>query len=309
MKVLNMVEDYNLIAILGPTATGKTNLAVSLAKKLKAEIISADSRQVYRGLDIGSGKDLKEYGDIPYHLIDIVDPDYEYNVFDFQKDFYQAFKQVTENKSIPILAGGSALYVDSVLNGYRMLKVDENRSLRKELNLLNQEQLAGRLLKLKPEQHNTTDLIEPERIIRAIEIAEAELKNSSSLPPLPKITPFIFALSLERSRVRENITTRLKQRFEDGMIDEVETLINNGVSLEKLDFLGLEYRFIAKHLKGQLDSNELFELLNTAIHQFAKKQHTWLRRVERKGHIIHWIDLNNPNQSPLQQAMEYLEIN
>jgi len=294
----------HLITLIGPTASGKTSLAVALAKKLDGEIISADSRQVYRGLDIGSGKDLDEYGAVPHHLIDIVAPDYEFSVFDFQKYFYKALQDIHLRGKTPILSGGTALYVDSILNQYQLLKVEENIQLRTELASFSEEQLAARLLQLKQRQHNTTDLLDRERTLRAIEIAEAE--KITVVEPLPiKIKPKIIALKQERSLTRSKITTRLKQRLNEGLIEEVERLHQQGLSWEKLDYFGLEYRFVAQHLQGKLNSNDLFQKLNTAIHQFAKKQDTWLRRLERKGHKIYWIE---PSEHALHQVLNIIEL-
>ncbi|WP_371376565.1 tRNA (adenosine(37)-N6)-dimethylallyltransferase MiaA [Thalassotalea aquiviva] len=297
------MSQFNLLAILGATASGKTRLAVDLAKQLNGEVISADSRQVYKGLDIGSGKDLEEYGTIPYHLIDIVEPGYEYNIFDFQGDFIKAFEDITERNKFPILAGGSALYVDAVLKDYRLVEVPTNPKLRAELEDKTQPQLADILLSLKPNQHNTTDLLERERIIRAIEIAKGELDSSNPSHQMPNITPLIMAIKWSREQSRERITYRLKQRFEQGLIDEVETLHKQGVSWDTLYFYGLEYRFIGQYLQGLINKNDCFQKLNSAIHQFAKKQDTWLRRLERQGQQVHWLDGQQPL---LAQAMQVI---
>jgi len=281
---------FNLLVILGTTASGKTKLAVELARQLNGEVISADSRQVYRGLNIGSGKDLEEYQEIPYHLIDIVDPGYEYNVFDFQQDFVKAFEDVAARNKLPILAGGSALYVDSVLKGYRMVAVPENPELRRQLAALDHQALVERLLSVKPKQHNTTDLLDRDRLVRAIEIAEGEASANAKLPPFPEITPFILGIDWSRDIVRKRITARLEQRLNQGMIEEVKGLHEQGVSWETLDFYGLEYRFVGQYLQNRLNRNDMFQKLNSAIHQFAKKQQTWLRRLQRNGLTIHWLD-------------------
>ncbi len=281
---------YNLLVILGTTASGKTKLAVELAKHLNGEVISADSRQVYRGLDIGSGKDLDEYGDVPYHLIDIVDPGYEFNIFDYQQHFVTAFEDVIRRDKLPILVGGSALYADAILKGYRLIEVPENPVLRAELALKSHEQLKERLFNLKPKLHNTTDLVNIDRLIRAIEIAEGEQDTNANLPPFPTLKPLILGIEWQRESVRERITSRLKQRLEQGLIEEVEALHQQGVSWDTLYFYGLEYRFIAQYLKGDLSRNDMFQKLNSAIHQFAKKQETWLRRLQRNGFDIHWLD-------------------
>lgn len=292
---------FNLLVILGTTASGKTKLAVELARFLNGEVMSADSRQVYKGLDIGSGKDLDEYQEIPYHLIDIVEPGYEYNIFDFQRDFISAFEDITTRNKLPLLAGGSALYVDSIIKGYRLVEVPKNTELRTELAKLDHNSLVERLKQLKPNVHNTTDLIDKQRLIRAIEIAIGEQNTPENVAYLPKLTPFITAIDWQRNIVKQRITLRLKERLEQGLIEEVEQLHQQGVSWETLNFYGLEYRFVAQYLQGQLSKNDMFQKLNSAIHLFSKKQGTWLRRLEKNGTKIHWLD---GNQSTLEQAMK-----
>lgn len=294
---------FNLLVILGATASGKTKLAVDLARTLNGEIISADSRQVYKGLDIGSGKDLQEYQEIPYHLIDIVEPGYEYNIFDFQRDFIKAFEDITNRNKFPILAGGSALYVDSIIKGYRLVEVPLNEELRAELAEQSHDVLIERLKALKPNLHNTTDLIDRQRLIRAIEIAEGEKNTPENVAYFPKILPFITAINWERETVKQRITKRLKERLEQGLIEEVEQLHQQGVSWETLNFYGLEYRFVAQYLQGQISKNDMFQKLNSAIHLFSKKQATWLRRLEKNGTKIHWLDGNKPT---LEQAMKII---
>ncbi len=291
---------FNMLVVLGSTASGKTKLAVELAKMLNGEIISADSRQVYRGLDIGSGKDLDEYQEINHHLIDIVDPGYEYSIFDFQKDVISAYQDITDKNKLAIMAGGSALYVDSILKGYRLVEVPENIALRASLSTLSHETLVSKLLALKPNLHNTTDIIERERLVRAIEIAQGELDAKDELNDFPALKPLIFAIKWPREVIRQRITERLKVRMEQGLIEEVAHLHSQGVSWETLYFYGLEYRFIAQHLQGQLTKNDCFQKLNSAIHQFSKKQDTWLRRLERNGSEIHWLD---GDKNILSQAM------
>jgi len=300
------MSDSNLLVILGPTASGKTHLAVQLARHLSGEIISADSRQVYRGLDIGSGKDLDEYEEIRYHLIDIVDPGYEFNVFDYQNCFFTAFNDLTKRNKLPILAGGSALYVDSVLDSYQLLAVPENPELRIQLSKRNHQQLVEHLLKLKPQQHNTTDLIDTKRLIRAIEIAEAEQAANTEKKLLPELRPFIIGINWQREIIRERITKRLKYRLENGMIEEVQNLHQGGVSWETLNYYGLEYRFVARYLQHLISHDEMFQKLNTAIHQFAKKQSTWLRRLQRNGHIIHWVE---GTEDVVKQSTEIIKNN
>ncbi len=280
----------NLLVLLGPTASGKTHLAVQAARQLDGEIISADSRQVYRGLDIGSGKDLEEYGSTPYHLIDIADPGYEFSLFDFAQTFSQAFSEIKSRNRLPILCGGTGLYLDAILQGYDLVKVEENKGLRQELDPLSLSALQKRLQSLRPEQHNTTDLEDRSRLIRAIEIAVGEELATAKPLELPDLSPRIFGLRWPRELLRKRITQRLRQRLEQGMIEEVEGLHKAGVSWETLDFYGLEYRFVGQYLQGQLNRNDLFQKLNSAIHQFAKRQETWFRRMERKGVVIHWLD-------------------
>ena len=280
----------NLLVLLGPTASGKTHLAVEAARQLDGEIISADSRQVYRGLDIGSGKDLEEYGSTPYHLIDIADPGYEFSLFDFAQAFSQSFDKIRGRNRLPILCGGTGLYLDAVLQRYELVKVGENKVLRQELEPLSLSVLQQRLQSLRPEQHNTTDLEDRSRLIRAIEIAVGEELAPAKPLELPELNPIIFGLRWPRELLRKRNTQRLRQRLEQGMIEEVEGLHTAGVSWETLDFYGLEYRFVGQYLQGQLNRNDLFQKLNSAIHQFAKRQETWFRRMERKGIVIRWLE-------------------
>jgi len=291
---------FNMLVVLGSTASGKTKLAVELAQMLNGEIISADSRQVYRGLDIGSGKDLDEYQDIKHHLIDIVDPGYEYNIFDFQQHVIDAYEKISKQNKLAIMAGGSALYVDSILKGYRLIEVPENTELRASLATSSHEQLTQKLIQLKPNLHNTTDLIERDRLVRAIEIAQGEQDAHDQINDFPALKPLVFAIKWPREVIRQRITERLKVRMEQGLIEEVQQLHAQGVSWETLYFYGLEYRFIAQHLQGQLTKNDCFQKLNSAIHQFSKKQDTWLRRLERNGTKIHWLD---GDKDVLAQAM------
>ncbi len=280
--------DYDTIVILGPTASGKTRLGVGIAKELGGEIISADSRQVYRGMDIGTGKDLEEYGEVRYHLIDILDPGEECNVFLFQRLCFTALEMIRSRGRLPVIVGGTGLYLDSVLRGYRMVEVPEDRELRDGLAGASMEQLADRLLAINPRLHNTTDLLDRGRLLRAIEIGEYERTHEPE--PLPEIRPVVFGVQWERKLLRERITARLRARLESGLIEEVEQLLQRGVSYEILEFYGLEYRFAARYLKGELNRNDLFQKLNSAIHDFAKRQETWFRRMERQGVDIRWLE-------------------
>ena len=278
----------SLLVILGPTASGKTRLGVELARRLDGEIISADSRQVYRGMDLGTGKDLEEFDEVPYHLIDIVDPGHEFNLFEFQRRFIDAYHRISTSGRLPILVGGSGLYLEAVLCGYRLQEAQENPLLRRELEFLTLDELAARLKTLRPTLHNSTDLTERDRLIRAIEIASAP--PAIACEPLPPLHPFVFGIRWERSILRQRITARLKARLAAGMVAEVERLLAAGVPDTLLEFYGLEYRFVARHLRGELNRNDMFQKLNSAIHDFAKRQETWFRRMERNGTQIHWLD-------------------
>jgi tRNA dimethylallyltransferase len=292
---------FNLLVVLGPTASGKTGLAVQLATRLEGEIISADSRQVYRGMDLGTGKDLAEYGAIPYHLIDIVDPGYEFNVFEFQRRFGQAFQDITRRGRLALLVGGTGLYLEAALRGYYLPEVPVNQALRSELTNASPAELAERLRRCSTRLHNTTDLLDRQRLIRAIEIAEFQADHPPE--PLPTITPIICGIRWDRQLLRQRITDRLRARLEQGLVAEVEELVNAGTSWETLEFYGLEYRFVARHLKGELTRNDMFQKLNSAIHDFAKRQETWFRRMERNGTLIHWL---NGAESPLAEALDLL---
>jgi len=294
--------NFNLLVILGPTACGKTRVGVEVARVLNGEIISADSRQVYRGMDIGTGKDLEEYGSVPHHLIDIVDPGYEFNVFEFQRRFVEAFNGIQARGRIPVVVGGTGMYLDAVLRGYRLLEVPENPGLRRELAAFSLENLAARLKGANPKLHNSTDLLDRERLTRAIEIAESGREREQPPSLLPAIEPAVFGISWEREILRQRITKRLRERLNRGMIEEVKELVKKGASFETLEFYGLEYRFVAKFLRGELNRNDMFQKLNSAIHQFAKRQQTWFRRMERQGILIHWVDGNeNPAGAILQK--------
>jgi len=281
---------FNLLTILGPTASGKTRLAVALAEELDGEIISADSRQVFRGMDIGSGKDLHEYGHVPYHLIDILDAGEEFSVFAFQRLFTAAFEAIAARGRLPVLCGGTGMYLDAAMRGYRLVEVPEDAGLRAELAALGDAQLAAMLRALRPGQHNTTDLTDRQRTIRAIEIARHERDRTTEPKPLPLIRPLVIGIRWERSELRRRITERLGQRLDSGMIQEVQRLHDRGIPWERLNYYGLEYRYVGAFLRGELTRDNLFQGLNSAIHDFAKRQETWFRRMERHGTAIHWVD-------------------
>ena len=285
---------HNLLVVLGPTATGKTRLGVGLARALGGEIISADSRQVYRRLDIGTGKDLAEYGQgdqrVPVHLIDIVEPADEYSVFEFQQDCHRVFEDLWARGRLPVMVGGTGMYLSAVLEGYAMVAAPEDPALRAELADLSDEELADHLRTLKPDLHNTTDLSSRERILRAIEIA---VRTAEDPPPKrPYLEPLILGTRFDRSVLDERIGARLRVRLEEeGLIEEVEGLLAEGLSYDRLDALGLEYRFIADYLRGRLaDIDALHAALSKAIRKFARRQLSWFRRMERHGVKIHWLD-------------------
>lgn len=281
---------FNLLTILGPTASGKTRLAVELARRLGGEIISADSRQVFRGMDIGSGKDIHEYGEVPYHLIDIRDAGSEFSVFEFQGLFLESFEQISGRGRLPLLCGGTGLYLDAALRGYRMTQVPEDPALRAALAGNSDAELAGQLMALRPEQHNRSDLTDRSRTIRAIEIALYQAAHAGEETPWPAIRPLVLGIRRERAELRRRITERLRQRLEGGMIDEVRQLHEGGISWERLDYYGLEYRHVGSFLRGEATRNDMFQRLNAAIHDFAKRQETWFRRMEKHGVPIHWLD-------------------
>lgn len=300
-------EKYNLIVILGPTASGKTRIAARLARDLASEIISADSRQVYRGMDLGTGKDTSEFlvdgVTIPCHLIDVVDTDHEFNLFEYQKMFYRSFLDISERGLIPIMAGGTGLYIEAVVKDYRMLEVPEDFSLRGELQKMDMDAMRERLFKSNPALHNTTDTQDKSRLVRAIEIAEhSKMHEFAEETEHPAIKPFIIGIRWERSVLRDRITARLKKRIDMGMIEEVKNLHNQGVNWERLDSFGLEYRYVSRYLQGKMDFDEMFRELNTRIHQFSKRQMTWFRRMERQGIVINWVD--NADYDSIKRLIE-----
>jgi tRNA dimethylallyltransferase len=296
------MNSYRLLTILGPTASGKTTLAAALASKLGSEIISADSRQVYRGMDIGTGKDLADYrvdGQlIPYHLIDICDAGYKYNLYEFQQDFHRVFLEISARQTLPILCGGTGLYIESVLKGYELATVPENQDLRKRLENKSLEELKE-LLNGYVTPHNKSDLDSAKRVIRAIEIAEYSLKSEPEYQKFEPINSLIVGINPDREIRRNRITQRLKSRIAEGMIAEVRELMDRGVSANDLIYYGLEYKFITKYLIGELSYQEFFQQLEVAIHQFAKRQMTWFRGMEKRGFNIHWI----PPELPLNEKV------
>jgi tRNA dimethylallyltransferase len=298
-----MAQEFNLLVLLGATASGKTQVGVRIARALNGEIISADSRQVYRGMDLGTGKDLKEYGEVPYHLIDIVDPGYEFSVFEFQHRFVSAFLDIQGRGKLPILVGGTGLYLEAVLKGYRLVEVPPNPELRSELEPLSLEELADHLKAIHPSLHNTTDLRHRERIIRAIEIAQFNA-DPMKQPFLPDLSPIVFGIRWPREVLCQRITRRLRERINQGMMEEIKRLHKAGVSFEKMEFYGLEYRYGAMYLRGLITRNDLFQKLNSAIHQFAKRQETWFRRMERRGARIHWVP---GDKDPAGKILEMLK--
>ena len=304
-----MNANLPLITILGPTATGKTAIATQLAAAIDAEIISADSRQVYRRMDIGTGKDLSDYQingkQIPYHLIDIVEPGTKYNLFEYQKDFLKVYTDVCNRQKRAILCGGSGLYIESVLDGYKMTSVPVNEELRAELKDYTEAQLEQRLKSVK-KLHNNADFDTRQRTIRAIEIAEYQKNNAQLIPDFPRIPYIIIGVRMEREAVCESIYNRLKQRLRDGMIDEVQALLNEGIAPDDIMYYGLEYKFVTQYLQGEFSYNYMVEHLNIAIRQFAKRQMTWFRRMERNGFKINWIDATLPLDEKVRMAMEII---
>lgn len=288
-----------LITILGPTASGKTSLAVALAEAINSEIISGDSRQVYRRMDLGTGKDLSEYGSVPYHLIDICDAGEKYNVFEFQHDFARVFAEIKAKGKLPILCGGTGMYIESVLKGYKLLAVPENRELREQLSGFTLEELTVKLSTYK-ELHNKTDVDSVKRAIRAIEIEEYYRTKTPDFTEFSPINSLIIGVDIDRDVRREKITKRLKSRLDEGMVEEVRSILDAGVSPDDLIYYGLEYKYLTLYIIGQLTFDEMFSQLEMAIHQFAKRQMTWFRGMERRGFTIHWVDAMLPMEEKIQ---------
>lgn len=305
--VANMQQ---MITILGPTASGKTPLAAALAKQVDGEIISADSRQVYRRMDIGTGKDLADYDGVPYHLIDICEPGTKYNLFQYQQDFFDAYEDIRSRGVLPILCGGTGLYIEAVLKGYHLSPVPQNPELRQQLEGRSLDELTQMLKELKAKtgsnMHNTTDVDSCQRAIRAIEIESYNLEHPVPRRELPPVDSLIVGVSIDRELRREKITRRLKARLEEGMIDEVRGLLDSGIPADDLIYYGLEYQFVTEHLIGRLSYDEMFRRLEIAIHQFAKRQMTWFRGMERRGFTIHWVDATLPMDEKVAQILNLM---
>ena len=303
---------YDLITILGPTASGKTPLAAALADRLGTEIISGDSRQVYRRMDLGTGKDLVDYvvdgHPVPYHLIDIVEPGYKYNVFEYQRDFLKAYDQISAKGKVPVLCGGTGMYIESVLKGYRLLPVPENPELRASLEGKSLEELTD-ILKRYKKLHNSTDVDTAKRAIRAIEIEEYYKQQPPEYREFPSLKSLIIGVDIDRELRREKITRRLKQRLDEGMLEEVRGLLAEGIPAENLIYYGLEYKFLTQYAIGELTYEEMFQQLETAIHQFAKRQMTWFRGMERRGFTIHWLDATLPMKEKVELIINLINTN
>ena len=303
------MNKYELITILGPTASGKTALAAALAARLDTEIISADSRQLYRGMDIGTGKDLADYvvdgKSIPYHLIDICDPGYKYNVFEYQHDFFRVFTSLRDRGLVPILCGGTGLYIEAVLKGYKLLDVPPNPALRERLREKSLPELEILLASYKV-LHNKTDVDSVQRAIRAIEIEEFYRTQAPDVREYVPLNSLLVGVAIDRELRREKISKRLRARLDEGMVDEVRRILSNGVAPEDLIYYGLEYKFLTLYIIGKLTYEEMVSQLEIAIHQFAKRQMTWFRGMERRGCTIHWLDATLPMADKVEQILTWL---
>lgn len=303
------MKNYDLITIIGPTASGKTEFACHLAVQIDGEIISGDSRQVYRAMDIGTGKDLKDYvidgKGIPYHLIDIREAGDKYNIFEYQHDFHIALCKIKDKGKTPILCGGSGLYIESVLKGYSLVNVPENTILRSALSDKSITQLTSILAEYK-DLHNTTDIDTVQRAIRAIEIEEYKKTNSLEQNEYPPLNSLIIGIDIDRELRRNRISRRLKGRLEEGMIEEIQSILQKGVSPEDLIYYGLEYKYVTLYLLKQLSYNQMFSQLEIAIHQFAKRQMTWFRGMEKRGLKIHWVDYNIPIEERIEEVYKLI---
>lgn len=296
-----------MITILGPTASGKTPFAAALARRIGGEIISADSRQVYRRMDIGTGKDLDDYGEVPYHLIDIAEPGTKYNLFQYQHDFLKAYEDIRSRGVTPILCGGTGLYLEAVLKGYQLAPVPENKQLRASLEGKSLEELTQMLVELKRKNgtnmHNKTDVDSAQRAIRAIEIELFNGENPQEGAQIPPIDSLIIGVDIDREERRRKISRRLKQRLETGMVEEVKALLDSGIPADDLIYYGLEYKFVTEYIIGKTTYEEMYRSLEIAIHQFAKRQMTWFRGMERRGFTIHWIDAMMPMEEKVEEVL------
>ncbi|MDE5423094.1 tRNA (adenosine(37)-N6)-dimethylallyltransferase MiaA [Ancylomarina sp. DW003] len=296
---------YNLLVVLGATATGKTGLAVNLAKHFDAEIISADSRQIYRGMDLGTGKDIEEYTidgqEIPHHLIDIADAGYKYNVYEFQRDFVEAFEDIQSRNRLPLVCGGTGMYLEACLKGYKLISVPKDQDFRDSLLDKSLDEL-GEILRGYKEVHNNSDLETKKRAIRAIEIERYYATHPEVEMKHPELKPLLIGIEFDRENRRSRISQRLKERLDSGMVEEVKGLIESGVSPEDLIYYGLEYKFLTRYVIGELTYDEMFTQLEIAIHQFAKRQMTWFRKMERSGFDIHWLDGFMPLEEKIKEV-------
>lgn len=302
---------YDLITILGPTASGKTALAARLAYEMHTEVISGDSRQVYRRMDLGTGKDLEDYVvegiQVPYHLIDIVEPGTKYNVFEYQRDFLKVYEELRGEGKVPVLCGGTGLYLESVLRGYRLMPVPENEALRTVLAGKSLEELTE-MLKSYKQLHNKTDVDTPKRAIRAIEIEEYYRNHPAEGRDFPSIHALVVGIDIDRETRRRKISERLKQRLEHGMLDEIRDLLAEGIPAENLIYYGLEYKYLTQYVIGELAYEEMYRKLEIAIHQFAKRQMTWFRGMERRGIQIHWLEASSPMENKVAQIRRWLSL-
>ena len=313
-KAIDNMQNQKMITILGPTASGKTSVAAALALRTGGEIISADSRQVYRRMDIGTGKDLADYtiGDvhIPYHLIDIAEPGTKYNLFQYQQDFHTAYNDIRNRGKLPILCGGTGLYIEAVLGGYSLSPVPQNQKLRESLEGKSLDQLTQMLVQLKQKNgsnmHNRTDVDTAQRAIRAIEIETYNLEHPTPERQMPPVDSLVIGINIDRELRREKITRRLKARLEEGMCDEIRSLIDGGVNPADLIYYGLEYKFVTEYVVGRTSYEEMFRQLEIAIHQFAKRQMTWFRGMERRGYTIHWIDAAQSMDEKVEAIMSLM---
>lgn len=302
---------YDLLVVTGPTASGKTSLAVAVAERLGGEIISADSRQVYKGMNLGTGKDYADYvingKTIQFHLIDIADPGYKYNVFEYQRDFNKVYTNLKSRNIFPVVCGGSGMYADSIISGYKMVEVPPDSGLRSELEKKPLDELRD-ILSTYKNLHNTTDIDTKKRVIRAIEIEHFNSNRISAKGVFPKLNPLIIGVLFDRDTRRKRISDRLKQRLDAGMIEEVRQLIYKGISSETLIYYGLEYKYITLYLTGKHTFEKMVNDLETAIHQFAKRQMTWFRGMEKRGTVIHWLDGNLPLEEKVEMVLALLML-